>query len=50
MGGGYLSAPSVTIDAPLGQTAEGFANVGLDGVIDNITFTKTGMDILYHLQ
>ena len=43
MGGGYLSAPSVTIDPPLGQTAEGFANVGLDGAIDSITFTKTGV-------
>ena len=34
---------SVTIDPPLGQTAEGFANVGLDGAIDSVTFTKIGV-------
>ena len=43
MGGGYLLAPGVTIDPPLGQTAEGFANVGLDGAIDSVTFTKIGV-------
>ena len=43
MGGGYLLAPGVTIDPPLGQTAEGFANVGLDGAIDSVTFTKIGI-------
>ena len=43
MGGGYLLAPGVTIDPPLGQTAEGFANVGLDGEIDSVTFTKIGV-------
>ena len=43
MGGGYLSAPSVTIDAPLGQTAEGYGNVDASGAITSITFTKTGI-------
>ena len=43
MGGGYVSAPSVTIDAPLGQTAEGYGNVDASGAITSITFTKTGI-------
>ena len=43
MGGGYLLAPSVTIDPPLGRTAEAFGNVGLDGAIDSVTFTKIGV-------
>ena len=40
---GYISNPTVSISAPLGQTPEGYGNVGVAGTIISVTLTKTGV-------